>query len=336
MSGNDLVKIDNFDIDVEKLDNTLVNLNETYRLCSPIANMLTDLNYNSLAELNEKRKKTKIIIGLVADDDKDYTNINYLDKMVLNAVCTLCCAGQYVFTTRQIYETLSGSTKKIPLKKDGSSDFREIISIINDSMEKLNSSKIYISQSVPKSTETNKKVLEDSDTIKARILDYIELESIRGGKKVNVFNLGEKNPLLLDEAINKGQIYAVSSEICNLPVSATWQSCLIRDYLIGRIEALKNSRNQQYQQSILCERIYEVIDIDGQYFSKLASDNSRTVTKKRLRELAKKIMKNWIKIGYIKDFTEYKNGRQIEGFILFFDDETQAIIDNKKAKIIKK
>lgn len=327
---NDLVKIEK-SLDLEKLDAVDFIPSEIIRLCSPIANNFTALQYRSLNELNTKKRNTKVIIALTQDDGNDYKNINYLDQMVLNAVCTLCFAHTYVFTTRQIYQALAGRDTKIPLKKDGGGgEYRQMIDIITKSMEKLNATKIFISKMIPKSVETSPSILNDADTLKYRILDYMEASTIRGGKELIAYEL-IATPYLLKQAIDNKQIYTVSGEIYKLPISTTWQSCLIRDYLISRIEALKNKNNYQYQQNILCQNIYNTVDIDG-YLDHLASDNTRAVTKKRLRETAKKILKNWITIGYIKNFAEYKDGKSIAGYTIYFNDNTQALINSKKER----
>jgi hypothetical protein len=350
----DIMVLADTEIDIDA--DILHNYKKILKLCSPISNKITDIAYNknddkNIIPLNAKRK---IALQITFDDDNNCPqNITIFDKAVLNAVCTIAWYDQSKFTAGQIYHLISGNKSRMGLLKN-KNELKSIIQQILLSMDKLR--KTWLQVSRPLSRDETVKwqqftkdrqnslfsvgMVDDASnnneySTGANMLEYRSTTIKCGGKMVNGYEL-LKRPYLLEEALIKNQINAISIEINKLPCATSWRSIIIRDYLISRIEALKNPRNNQYQQTILCDRLYEAIDNNNNYFDNLASDSSRAVMRKQIRDIAIRILKNWINLGYINNFEQFKDGRSIAGYKLIFNDKNQLIIDSKKNRLLAK
>lgn len=350
--------------ELEKVDNTIFNSSQAniIKLVSPIANNLEKL-VGKKAEIN--LKKGKVAIAIITDDDNDYEtsqDITGFDKSVLNAVCTVAFYGFDKFSLNQIYKIVSGS--KTPKSPNGK---KLVVSEkILYSLRKLNKILIYMSRNLDKKEAVDwNKILKASDNvedenhnindlyaIESRLIQYERISATLGGYEQNIFRLLSM-PLLLKQAIQYNQLCTIPYEIIELPCSETWQAIVIRDYLISRIESLKNAKNKQYQQTILCQSIYDVVDkskdkltdkainkllnkkeeVVTSYFESLSGTYSINNAKKRIRGLTEKILDSWKGKNYIKDYSEFKSAQMIKGYKIEFNDDIQAIIDRKINRI---
>ena len=126
-----------------------------------------------------------------------------------------------------------------------------------------------------------------------------------GGTKITAYKFNSA-PILYD------YIQKVSKQIATVPIQRlqtkkavrnTDSVIKIREYLIKRIELLKNKHNNICNPHITYDRIFKECQID-------ASDNKQSI---RYKEQIGKILDVFVQQNYIKGYQEYKSGKRKVG-----------------------
>ena len=97
---------------------------------------------------------------------------------------------------------------------------------------------------------------------------------------------------------SKNQISRPPVNMLDVPVSLTQENIILTDYLSRRIIDMQSPEPKKGKYIILYETIFDYLKIEDE------NPNTLKVTKKRIREDVRAILKEWKKNGFILDFEE--------------------------------
>lgn len=255
-----------------------------------------------------KNKKAKIVtqITLNYNDenikiyDKD-KNFNPYDRAVHNAICSLWDAGNTSFTPDQVYRSMNGLTE---------SEFvsPQSIEAITKSIDKSRGINVKIDYKDEAKSWLKLKDGDLDEFIKEdRILPTQKTTVRTRGLTVTAYKLGYK-PLLYEYAQISGQVLTIPIELLNVKglLNNTKEVILLREYLIRRIEIMKNNKNQSNK--IVFSTIYEEMRIP-------TPTNKKAKT---IRDDSIKLLDHFKDINYIKNHNLYKKGRSFHGIEIIY------------------
>ena len=104
----------------------------------------------------------------------------------------------------------------------------------------------------------------------------------------------------------KHQIATVPIKLLTAPINNNATTIPLKNYLLFRIEGMKNKHNQIMSNRILYASIYE----------ELTEQDANKTRKKRIRDYTKIILNYFISEGYIKSYEETKKGKTIDGITI--------------------
>lgn len=272
------------------------------KLANEMPNISKD--YNAIYDLEvNKRKKAYTTVSLNYNDEnikiheKDKRFTAY-DRSVHNAVCSIYEAGNTTFTADQVYRAMNGYD-------DSQYVSPQAIGAVTKSLDKSRSILVkidYTNEAKAYKKDVEQFVMEDY------ILSAKKITLKAGGKEVIGYKLNSK-PILYQYAQLTNQVITVPSKLLNTKdvIKSTPEVIVIREYLIKRIEEMKNPSNKMGNK-ILFESIYNIID---------QPDPDKKKAKK-VRDIVKTLLTKFKTEKYIKDFEFYKEGRSFKGVEIIY------------------
>ena len=118
------------------------------------------------------------------------------------------------------------------------------------------------------------------------------------GKKIMEYIYVLDNSPLTKYSKSKNQISRPPVNMLDVPVSLTQENIILTDYLSRRIIDMQSPEPKKGKYIILYETIFDYLKIEDE------NPNTLKVTKKRIREDVRAILKEWKKNGFILDFEE--------------------------------
>lgn len=258
-----------------------------------------------------KRKPVIVTVqAYVAIDDAILPpGLTPFDGEVLNGICSIWATGQSIMTSRQIHEAFAGKGTTSP----------QAISRVTRSINKLRST--ILSMDWTEHARIKGLPLENPDdyiTTKDNLLLMKNVNVRMNGFETNAFQLLAE-PILYTYGKATGQIVTVDKEYQNLNMeSNTEKTVIIRNYLLRRIELMKNPRNKVKSNIILFETLFDECGITG---SKVEIKRDRDSVFATLDSLKGK--------GYIKGYTVLKTGQRFDGVAIDFTPKKQERIAGK-------
>lgn len=269
-----------------------------------INNFLNKIVGNGNVEVNVGGNKKEILTIINIDyENKDITlpkSFTAYDRTVLNACISLFEASNECFTVDMVYRCMNGLTdKEKPTPQQKGAITKSL-----DKMRKLFCHIDFTAEAKARKNDTTKAELE-SYILNA---DKVTLEA--GGNEVVGYKFNAK-PVLYGYAQYSKQIISIPIGLLNTKkaLSSTDEVIVIREYLIRRIETMKNTKGKSNK--ILFDSIFQEIELDN-------NDNSYKTKSKRTRDSIKKILDYWKTEKYIKDYNEYKDGRSFKGIEIIY------------------
>lgn len=244
------------------------------------------------------------ISALMKYDDKNITLIGRpltdFDKTVHDGAAALYAAGNSTFTIYDLYRACNGDTEKMeeatlaPYVESLETSRTRLLRI--DATDQINA---YYKGKV-------KKVVYENYFLPLKAVDI----TFSNGARVKGYAFLDAPPLY-EYSSNIKQIVAApigllraSKSVRNTPETAT-----ITNYLIKRIDGIKNPKNP-LQPKIAYDAIFEAAGIDTSRLDRTQLKRKRDIVKAKL---------DYFKLqGFIKDYTEYKNGRQAGGVEIIY------------------
>ena len=259
-----------------------------------------------------------------ADKDIIREGITYIDMMIADAVYSLYKTEQSSFSERMILRVLSGDDKQTCRK--------ETKDRIRRSLEKMAG----INFTLDCKEEMKSREIIDFDNIQDE--SFISLKKWKNGNYENT------NPPLFQYAETINQIIAIPSRLWSLdhkkPVNDSLENIAIKHYLLGRIAVANHKRklgnfNKIYYYHPSHKKIEEeehpftgmLFDLgvvrewekeNGKLVKVTNGDTEEirgilTRLKNRTHKNTKEILKTLTEMGYIKEYSEIKIGREIIG-----------------------
>lgn len=248
--------------------------------------------------------KTKNKIFTYASINYDNENISLstrqpftpYDRVVHNAICTLYVAGNTMFTSEMVYRAMNGLNASEHVSSTA-------VEEVTKSIEKSRFIKATIDF-----TQELKMRKDYSDTQKAVMSDMLIsvtwMEVSTGGVTKNGYKFNSE-PILYKYSRSVGQVISVPINLLETKskLNSTDEVIILREYLLRRIEGMKNTRNALNQNKILYSSIYEELGLENPTNKKTHSVRTHT----------KSLLEFWLEEKYIKGFSEYKEGKSIKG-----------------------
>jgi len=227
----------------------------------------------------------------ICDEGKKFTPY---DRTVVNAACSIYEAGNANFTAKQVYRCMNGLN-------DTQDVSPQAVAAITKSLDKARSTIIKIDCTQEAAAYKN------NTDFKCEIEDYIlpirKVTLISGNEELIGYSLNGK-PILYEYAQMSNQVLSVPSKLLNTKdvIRSTPEVIVIREYLIRRIEVMKNTKNN-LGNKIAFSSIYTEIGRPEPTKEKAS----------KVRSSVEKILGKYKKEKYIKDFEFYKEGRAFKG-----------------------
>lgn len=280
---------------------------------------LTDVLFNpgeNKAFVNEgdivvgSHKKTDIVVKaetymLDTTGAKIPSNLTPAEREVLNGVISIfaseekragtAAAEQSVFTARQVYEAFAGR---------GTYDKAKIAEIENQ-IDKLRTTLCSIDWT--EHAKLNGISNIDSIVVKEPYLMVKSATFESGGQIVTGYQFVSA-PVMYRYAKAIGQIITVPRKLLNVDASNTSEAIVLKNYMLRRIEGMKNEKNKIASNTILFETMFKDCGIIG---------GDKTQNKRR-RNIVYSILDSWKKQQYIKAYKENKKGQTIRGVEIQF------------------
>jgi hypothetical protein len=265
--------------------------------------MQIDAITNKLASLNEETKiqigprKKGAITTLVTLDMPEHMRVEggqltTYDKAVLNGVSSLLETGNMSFTLPMLYGAMTGlpnPTVDGPLYEE-----------LTRRLEKMR--RMTISIDLTEENEVRTYLAKDGNliTVQLTVLDgYLlplnKLTGLVNGKKAEMYNIIQ-HPPLYSYAKAKHQLTGVKASLLAAPLNNNITTIPLKTYLIGRIEGMKNRKNNLSSQTILYEAIY----------AELGEEANGKTRRHRIRKYTAIILDHLVSQGYIKSYTQQK------------------------------
>ena len=219
--------------------------------------------------------------------------ITPFDREILSIVSSLYAAGNVYQSPQMIFQAMSGNKEKVKLTPD-------IRAKIIESLRKLRATTIEIDASQEEKVGWTKKGKYEGSLLPS---EHIEVITINSQKVVDCIHFLRNSPLY-DYAEGKNQICRVNIEMLQVPVNNTTENIELKFYLLRLISSMKNSKSK-LKPIIRYDTLYEYLGIDE-------SNTSDILHKKKdIRDRVKKILSFWVEQGFIRNFEEEKEGKNI-------------------------
>lgn len=260
-----------------------------------ISNRIPLLNYDQfdgsyIASENLKPLDFACFLTVEDDEIRQLNKITRYDRAVYNAVVSHFVEGNVVLTVDMISRTILGkdSNKPSPQQKGA----------ITKSLRKLRGTSIEIDVT---NEFTKRNISIDGKQIENGRIDTLLLEwdklSIDTPNKTNVEAYFIKaQPVLYTYAKALKQVITIPTKLLDVPLNNTEDVIALKNYLLLRIEVMKNNKNKIKSDKILYSSIYEELE---------KTTNRQLIV---LRKAIHTILEFWIAEKYIKSFKIEKKG----------------------------
>lgn len=220
-------------------------------------------------------------------------NITPYDREVHDSIVSLYIDGNNEYMTPlMIYRTMTGNPEAKLTEN--------IMNAISESITRLSITRVTID------TTKEVKAYKNMDKV-------LYQENLLYTKQVTAIHKGEVNewikiiepPILYQYADSKNQVARVDIKLLNTPINKNEESIVLQGFLYRRINAMPEMRkNYANWDIVLYSTIYKHLKIDA------ISDVALRDKQRRVRDQAHRILDHWIKIGFIKGYTNEPKGRQ--------------------------
>lgn len=278
---------------------------------SKVSNQIAELQNNQAYELlvggkNEKNVKTRVQLSYGGDDVSLSKPITLYDREVHDAVASIWRAGNKIFTTAQVFRTMTG--------QDGASKpSKTSLNKIEASLDKQRRTFVtldYTKEARGREMEfENEKVTSFKHETYMLEADKVDIRTAKGNK-ASGYIIKDAPILYRHDATTKQlttypqALLTATSRVTN----NTPRNLLIRSYLLKRISGM-NNKNNLYSYQIQYSSIYKAT----------GESNLNRVQLQRIRDTVKTYLDAFVSEGVIKEWSEYtskddsKTARKVTG-----------------------
>ena len=228
--------------------------------------------------------KTSVVLNVANDDGISFVGkktISKFDMAIMNAVISHIAEGNLAISAAMVYRTAAGLSSDHDI-----TDNQERKA--ESSIEKLRRTFAKIDATAEAKRYAEKKGYKIDSWVKDRaLLECTGEDAIINGTRVKAYTFNRHNePLIYEYAKISGQILALPMEYASMPLSATENNIILRNYLWLQIGAIKNSKAKR-RSEISYEGIYKELGID------ITAAGGR-VKAQRAREATTALLENWM------------------------------------------
>ena len=242
-------------------------------------------NLTNLENIAKEDKEVRFSINFEAlKEDSSIVipeEINEFDVNVLNAVYSIIYSGQRRMTYRQIHKAMGYETNANTMQ----------IRNINETIDKMSRLPVTIEREGTKVGENLVSIDREENILLIRKFP-MKVNGALADAVIEVVSL--LPPILMDYAIQLDQYIVCDKKMLQLPLNSSATNNLLKNYIIREIHDCKR------QKTIMYKDMYEQCQ---------ATDK---LTKSRLRKRAKDCFEFLVAEGFIKNYSEVKDGIKLK------------------------
>lgn len=289
-----------------------LNGTKVARFISTNQGLISDEEEISMQLITLPKKNVFVTVNLYADENLTLSNpnITQYDLAVMDAAYTLYVSGYPSFSTEMIARVMSGNMdQNVTPQKAGA---------VTRALNKLKSIRIRID--CTEEMIARKKIKKGQTAhLESYLMPLEEVELKLGNQKIVKGYQLLKEPVLYSYAERIGQIINVPRSLLETKgtINDTDEVVILKRYLIKRIEAMKNEKN-----NVASRRIsYEWYDKNTKSSKGMLSElgyrqedfNNWREKKSKIHKMVKTILNAFTAEKYIKSFSEVIEGRRLNG-----------------------
>lgn len=215
------------------------------------------------------------------------------DKAILNGVSSLLLAGTSYFTIPMLYHAMTG-IENPSMNATATENLRSRLEYMRRTMIRIDCT-----------DEAAAHFLQD-DVQKFIISQYLlpmgRIEAVLNGREVEAYYLID-NPPLYQYASSKRQLSLVDLSLLNAPLNNNASTIVLKNYILSRIEGMKNPRNHLVSHKILFTSV----------FQELGEEEPTKLRRKRIRDYTETFLEYLVAKQYIRSYRLTRDGRTIDG-----------------------
>lgn len=220
------------------------------------------------------------------------------DKAILNGVSSLMLAEATYFTLPMLYRAMTGVDN--PTLDAGSADrLRQRLEFMRRTMVTIDVTNEIAAKFIDR--KVSKAVYE------SYMLPLGRLQAVLNGREVEAWHLLSPPPLY-QYAATKRQLSVVTIDLLDAPLNNTMTTIPLKNYILTRIQGMKNPHNKLISNKILYSSIYEELGLEN-------PDKQRRA---RIREYTRQFLEHLLQKGYITWYEECRSGRTIDSVVVDF------------------
>ena len=281
---------------------------------SRVANELRHMTPNEEVHLTVGKKGSQLV---EITSTINFTNNKYIqlsnnasitpyDKIVHDAVCSLYAAGNETFTPEMVYRAMNGMVE---------SEFvsPKSIKMIVDSLEKMRMTDISIDYT-EQIRMTNPEDSFDMARVSGAMLMLQKVTVSTGGVTKWAYRL-VSSPVIYEYSKLLKQIIPIPLQLLNTKETtrSTDTVIIIRQYILQRVELMKNKKNKMSSRVISYDSIYELLNTPD--------DRKLRAT---IRSQTERLLDNYVNIHYIEGYEIQHKGRAITGVLIRLAEEASS------------
>ena len=265
-----------------------------------------DLNevYVGKGFIDGTKQDVSTVINLNFGDESSISvegerHLTSYDKAILNGVSSLMLANVSYFTLPMLYHAMTG-VENPSLDPGTAAQLKSRLEFMRRTMVTIDVTNEIAAKFVKEDVE--KAVYE------SYMLPLSRLQAVLNGREVEAYHLLSAPPLY-QYAATKKQLSVVPSVLLEAPLNNTRTTIPLKNYILTRIQGMKNPHNKLKSNNILYKSI----------FAELGEENPTKLRRTRIREYTRQFLEHLLQNGYINYYEEYKEGRRIVGVTVDFD-----------------
>lgn len=240
--------------------------------------------------VSSAREKKEIIVPYKVCSYELPVELTAYARSVLNSISGILLSGQKCMTYNQIYENMTGKKNKHPQAQGH----------VTQCVRRLMTT--FISFDWTEHAKSKGINLDDKKTLitNEQLIYAKEVEIKSCGKTTNGGIVFLEVPTFLKYAKSVGQIINVDRNLIELnKININETVIVIRDYLIRRIEGMKNKKNNLHSKRINFDTLFKICELVTEG-TQVARNKNTTI----------KILEEFKQNKYIKNFKEIIDGRK--------------------------
>jgi hypothetical protein len=250
-------------------------------------------------------------------------SLTSFDKAILNGVSSLLIAGTIYFTIPMLYRAMIGSARSA-LSRSVRQQMEEAVRTIRDRLEFMRHATITLDCTEEAAAHFIKEGQNlQSLTLSQYLLPMNRMNAVLNGREVEAYFLIDTPPLF-QYASSKRQISLVDMDLLNVHFEAdsplagaslnnTPAIIVLKNYLLTRIEGMKNPNNRLQSRKILFSSIYE----------ELGEPSPIKQRRQRLRNYTEIYLEYLTQQNYISGYSFTRTGRVVDGVEIVLDRTTR-------------